>query len=61
VFDDDNPEEAKVEKSAALLLFLNMNKGKENINKHKDLKNKLYLTASTAITDLMIKKSVLGK
>jgi hypothetical protein len=40
LFDEDNPEEAKVEKPATLLSFSNVNEGKKNINKHKNLKNK---------------------
>jgi hypothetical protein len=40
VFDEDNPEEAKVEKPTACLSFLNVNDGKNNINKCKNLKKK---------------------
>jgi hypothetical protein len=40
VFDEDNPEEAKVEKLTALLSFSNMNEGRKNIQKHKNWKKK---------------------
>jgi hypothetical protein len=39
VFDDDNPEEAKVEKPTALFPFLNVNERNKEY-KHRDLKNK---------------------
>jgi hypothetical protein len=61
VFDEDNPEEAKVEKLTALLSFSNANEGKKNINKCKNLRKKLHFIAFTAVTDLVIKKhSLLG-
>jgi hypothetical protein len=37
VLDEDNPEEAEVEKPTLLLSFLNVNEGK-GINRHKNLK-----------------------
>jgi hypothetical protein len=56
VFDEDNPEEAKVVKPTALLSFLNVNEGNKNIKKCKHFKNKRHFMASTAITDLVIRK-----
>lgn len=49
VFNEDNLQEAEIEKSTVLVSFSNMNK--------KNLENKWHFTASTAITDLAIKKS----
>jgi hypothetical protein len=54
VFDEDNPEEAKVEKLTAFLTFSNENEGKKNTNKRKNLKMKWrwHFMASIYITDL---------
>jgi hypothetical protein len=40
VFDEDNPEEAKVEKPTVLLSFSNVNEGKRIQMQCKILKNK---------------------
>jgi hypothetical protein len=43
-----------IEKPAALLSLLNVNEGREEVNEHEDLKNKLNLMASKAIIDMVI-------
>jgi predicted transcriptional regulator len=43
VLNEDNPVEAKVEKQKALLSFSNVNEGKSNKNKHKNLKKEMPL------------------
>jgi hypothetical protein len=43
VFDEDSPKEAKVQKPAAFLSFMNVCGGKKNIYKHKNFRMKMTL------------------